>query len=743
MQFHRLVIAAAVVLWGHMAVSAVERNVRVDTNKPNAFTTYDPLEQPELLLLKTHKITTDLDPSESEIVVTAPLVLWRNTVHTEPLHVHEAAGVPVGARFYLRAHGHFKGEGPGVSNWYSHVVDIDMDTDSDRTGAVDGTLAEDQKEETAPGALVCIGPDDPDRQCPTDIIIRRVLPLQRPVGTVILKKISGPGEIELKKGGEVILSDTKHTSRDLWPEVSGADLVLKAVGVKDKEGEVVLRVEYQSSGLEDDTKYDDTVKLYVYRAEIDAYVYSDSNRKIEDLVEMEDPAVVVASGWVRYEADVSDVPGVRFSYEWEMDKGVMDERDKKKKQCDWDAPSEETTSTITLKIKIGDNVICERKAEVSDVRPKVVKVWFKDDGGGTTADTGNEHRIFDSVEDGTPEFDADANTNEPTCYTKGTWMWVEADMDASENLTMKTPIRVIVETEFERTTRFSPNQLLEDGTLDWASEDYRELSFRCRLPDLIRAYEDFPLRWKIEAISWQKRGWVDVYTGEKDTVSQETSHKACYLVYGKPVCAASDFTYKDDLGTSATREDHIPLAVSWADGQRREHPIARKTMISLEAMIKNFGGPWAPDVWNLVVDGGGDCETWAILMREGLSVIGVGPYQIDHVNEMREPNPRPFRTPGGRPSDRVCPVDGFTYSRAAWGGGIYNNWQGVCKKHDGAVCYSVQGWHMSKYRIMNRAPEWPDNRPFDNVHAFEHYSWLRGSPAGWIHCTHLPKPRPE
>lgn len=122
---------------------------------------------------------------------------------------------------------------------------------------------------------------------------------------------------------------------------------------------------------------------------------------------------------------------------------------------------------------------------------------------------------------------------------------------------------------------------------------------------------------------------------------------------------------------------------------------------------------------------GGDCASCAHIMADALTAIGIGPYVQDHVNEIYEAN-----ASANQPEQLW--TDGKVYLRAAFGSGALNQWQGVCKKADGAVCYSPQGPHMATYAIMNNAQTsepW-DAQPFDNVHAFEYYIWTRPKESG-------------
>lgn len=163
---------------------------------------------------------------------------------------------------------------------------------------------------------------------------------------------------------------------------------------------------------------------------------------------------------------------------------------------------------------------------------------------------------------------------------------------------------------------------------------------------------------------------------------------------------------------------------------------------------------------------GGDCLAWAHTMSNALTALGIGPYGPDYVNEKSEDNFDPSDPWGG--GYTIIPVDFLdytgltrTYIRGIYGGNALNEWQGVTKAGTGQTCYSVQGPHMATYDIMNDAPTAPPlSQPFDNIHAFEWYLWVRlrllgevaPYPPGYgevtvgtdiyVYCTLIPNPSP-
>lgn len=120
-------------------------------------------------------------------------------------------------------------------------------------------------------------------------------------------------------------------------------------------------------------------------------------------------------------------------------------------------------------------------------------------------------------------------------------------------------------------------------------------------------------------------------------------------------------------------------------------------------------------------------------MIEVLQVLGVGTYAQDYVNERPEPNAQSTW-------NAHCDICGGDFVHKGYGGGVYNAWQGVCKKANGATCYSPQGYHIAVYDVMKLAPEWPDTQAADHVHAFEYYAWVRQVSGVWVRCPHLDVP---
>jgi hypothetical protein len=132
---------------------------------------------------------------------------------------------------------------------------------------------------------------------------------------------------------------------------------------------------------------------------------------------------------------------------------------------------------------------------------------------------------------------------------------------------------------------------------------------------------------------------------------------------------------------------------------------------------------------------GGDCFAWAHTMSDVLGALGIGS-GLGCCNEKPAPNMAAPRVFTGRDNTG-------SYRRLAFGGGAWNNWQGVCIL--GGIGYSVQGPHISRYAIMNNAPsrvrdgaQWQGT---DHVHAFNYYGWRRTTDRA-LHLTWKPPGMP-
>jgi hypothetical protein len=119
-----------------------------------------------------------------------------------------------------------------------------------------------------------------------------------------------------------------------------------------------------------------------------------------------------------------------------------------------------------------------------------------------------------------------------------------------------------------------------------------------------------------------------------------------------------------------------------------------------------------------------------------LKVLGVGTYVQDFVNEHPEPNTGRAAVTAHSSCKYYYRMGGAVYCphpdcddsrlRRASGGGGWNNWQGVCKKGNGEVCYSPQGPHIGVYEQIDNAPSYTTSAPDshdDETHYFGYYAW--------------------
>ncbi|MCP5443675.1 MAG: hypothetical protein H6968_11630 [Chromatiaceae bacterium] len=230
------------------------------------------------------------------------------------------------------------------------------------------------------------------------------------------------------------------------------------------------------------------------------------------------------------------------------------------------------------------------------------------------------------------------------------------------------------------------------------------------------------------------------------SLSQRVQQRVFFVFDAEKLVSAEDRYYT---------KSRLSEAVNWAQGvtghssvPNSEPNIAENTTWGLESIIR-FGGNQCPvdfaARWDMTQTGGarGDCQAWALLLSDVLKVLGIGPYHLDHVNEVSEPNGLDSLSGG---AIFVKGDSTGNYSRLAWGGGIWNNWQGCVKPINGGTCYSAQGPHISTYAIMNNAPSrvkgTSESQQFDNIHAFEYYGWVNDA-TDELHPTWKPPAEPN
>lgn len=311
-----------------------------------------------------------------------------------------------------------------------------------------------------------------------------------------------------------------------------------------------------------------------------------------------------------------------------------------------------------------------------------------------------------------PEWKRSPRRSKPVCYTKDSPLKMDVLLKIRPPLAVTKRINLRVD---------GPRRLRgQKDAIKLSGEYFRVTGIETtrRLPDKVRRFK-YNLNWSFA-----------VDGGKWKTANRTGIHKI-YTIFGTPQCGQSNFT-----------EGHIEDAVKWAWGKTTETAIAKRVCWKVNGAVSSGCVCSNPD-FNYHWSGArgdhsdGMCCCRAMGMIKVLQVLGVGTHVQDFVNERPEPNL--LRKRPSHPS-RFCLSHGRPFMRAAWGGYIYNNWQGVCKKADGQICYSPQGPHISIYETMNDAPEHPSNRSFDHVHAFEHYAWVASVGGSWIRCHHLPTP---
>lgn len=355
---------------------------------------------------------------------------------------------------------------------------------------------------------------------------------------------------------------------------------------------------------------------------------------------------------------------------------------------------------------------------------KVDEIFFK-----------NNHPIHDIT---APQWVAGGDKH-PVCYTKGS----RVKMDVSLKVTPVLAVKQKIYLKVDGPGGFSGQK---DNVEIEAGKKYCRVSDieTSPLPNKIKKfYYNFKWSFAIEPPPPYRMNWKP---------AGKTGTHVIYTIYGAPQCGSSNFT-----------KSHLRDAVKWGWNKTTEADIAKRVCwnvsgeVSTGCVCKSTSRRYNPSFdyhWKGARgsnrgghrDGMCCCRAYGMILV--LKVLGVGTYIQEYVNELSEPNTL-HQVWAARCSDRSC--RGIDYTRMGWGGNIYNNWQGVCKKADGEICYSPQGRHISKYDKMNDAPDYihdtPKQQPFDRIHAFEHYAWVyctsysgSGHCSNWQRCSHLSKP---
>ena len=483
-------------------------------------------------------------------------------------------------------------------------------------------------------------------------------------------------------------------------------------------------------------------KVTIIKVNIDGYVYGESGRKIDNMQELNNPANVVASGYLEFKASVEPTCiEDDLYYKWSSTEGTLsglaEGQGDSFLDVKWDAPDGHKKNGI-LKLGIkksgSDSTGCFEIIKLKTIRPYIVRVKFVNDW----IIMGNEQQIADG---GDPEYDATVPVSHPVCYEKDTDLQVEVDLggdvndDRDNNLIKKTKIKVTGKLYYNGAENGNLDEdSIDANTEDWSIPDYNSVDMHTgdNFPDKVTEYEDFKMRWVFK-VKNSSGNWVIAYEdGSGCGYSQETEHKdgtyGLYTTFDDYECEELHFT-----------KAHIDDAVSWASSVlgASEHDVAHKVMNEISGTIAADGcicpgGEWSTD-WSeecwLAARGDnndGMCCCRAHGMILALQVLGVGTYSHVYVNERDEP---------GRiltnPTNEVYCVECDEWClRGTWGGGIWNKWEGACRSGgSGSTCYAPAGKYEGSYEEIQDE--------------FRPYQWCFG-PAGTDCCPggagHLPEP---
>jgi hypothetical protein len=357
-------------------------------------------------------------------------------------------------------------------------------------------------------------------------------------------------------------------------------------------------------------------------------------------------------------------------------------------------------TTITLNFECGNT----KTVTVTGIKPTLESVDFKNGGIQTITDVGLE-----------PEWKkADANSqgdrNEPFCSIKNQNVNVFVKITAQKNLTFSTSIIV---------------------------RDYPGVTDPVYITLQNWPYNFVLLRTSPNNVDSQliQYNWAYSIDNGQNWIQFASSSHTMYVTWAKKICSDTDFI-KDKISKSITKAGSLQL-------NHTEEELATNICKNVNGIVS--GGCICGDAsFDYHFQGAmgnhsdGMCCCRAKGMIVVLQVLGLQ-YDQAYDNELPPPNQRKEI-----PDNKTCTICGPMTFRGAFGGGIFNNWQGVAyngtNKH-----YSPQGWHISPYSTMVDAPEYPSSQPPDTTHAFEYYKWRyhkKNSQGQWIEygCPHLGKP---
>lgn len=310
---------------------------------------------------------------------------------------------------------------------------------------------------------------------------------------------------------------------------------------------------------------------------IDGLVYGESGRKIVHMESLANPANVVASGYMKFQATIlpSSVTNALY-YKWTVTAGTLINSEGMGNDylsVKWDAPDGHQQS-VTLKLEIKTSaygtIVCTETVELMTVRPYVVRVKFVDDFWN------EEQQISDG---GDPEFDAVAGKSYPVCYVMKRGMQVQVDLagqkdnDSVNNLTKKTEIRISATAVYGGIENKFDEDSMDEKTEDWSAKDYDtvEIESDDNVPDKVTEYEDFEMHWTIK-VKNSSGAWIPAYKRSGRDYSQMTEHYepgtggknyGLYLIYDVQKCVT----------LTAFKKEVLDYACNWANGKNEEESI--------------------------------------------------------------------------------------------------------------------------------------------------------------------------
>lgn len=372
--------------------------------------------------------------------------------------------------------------------------------------------------------------------------------------------------------------------------------------------------------------FSESVSVDFLPVEIDAFVYGESNRKINDCIQRasnldeEDDVRVITGGHTKFVADIQNTDNLGLNYEWSFSDGVADSANTNK-EINWNAPAEDDEVTLTLKIKDkSDAIIGNFEVKILPVKPRIVRVKFVDDGTGkivTLKDSEKNAIIvapqYDRIDEnnwessgGNEAQQADHKNeqmevfkNESVAYVKGGKMKIEADLAATDlgnqimgklhtpsqhkDLSANTPLKMSVVDSSPSLTFINASS---SGSLgdefevqDWSTLDYgvhTTFTSNQALGDggKIQFYWESTLNW---AIKVKDKDGVWVSSLGAGTTS-DTIHRSLCVPDKSPIIPPFGSTSEITSANQAW-EKVMQYSCDWAKGKSGGNAAANLTIV--------------------------------------------------------------------------------------------------------------------------------------------------------------------